>query len=170
MEKLVTSGLVKSIGFCNMDEAQARMIHDGATILPVNHQMEIHPAFSQTELRNVNSSLEMLTSSYCPFGLPTRFSPPEFKGISNHPFLKPLCEQSGFSSNRLLLNWNLDQNNVVIVKSETPRHIEENAKAQKYALSESVRWMLNHFEDKVERIRVLNPVGFKGKPNESYFK
>lgn len=169
MENLVTTGLVRSIGFCNCDASQAKLIHESATIPPVNHQMEVHPGFAQTEMRNINSSLELVTTAYCPFGMPTRFSPPEFKGIANHSFLKPLCEQSGFSPNRLLLNWNLDQNNVVIAKSENPAHIEENSKAQKFALSESVRWMLNHFEDKVERVRVLNPTGFKGLTDQPFF-
>lgn len=169
MEKLVLKGLVRSIGFCNATAKEAKLLVENATIAPAVHQMEVHPGFAQTELRSINTGLDMVTTAYCPFGMPTRFSEKGFVGVAQHPFLKPLCEQTGFSPNRLLLNWNLDQNNAVIVKSEDKKHIEENAKAQKFALSESVRWMLNHFEDKVLQVRVMNPTGFRGIPHESYF-
>ena len=168
MEALVDKGLVRSIGFCNLSSAQAKGLVEHARIAPVSHQIEVHPGLAQTELRSENTGLGLVTTAYCPFGLPTRFSP-NASGVVNHPFLRPLCEQSGFSPHRLLLNWNLDQNNVVVVKSENLKHIEQNAKAQKFALSESVRWMLNHFEDKVEHVRVMNPTGFCGVEGKPFF-
>ena len=151
---------MKSIGLSNCGSSEIEQIISSCEIPPATNQVELHPGMSQSTLRGVHTRLGPVTTSYCPLGMPTRFTPPEFKGVREHPFLKPICDQTGFTPARLLLNWNLDMHNVVVVKATTEKHIVDCSKAQKFALSESVRWMLSHFEDQVERVRVVDPSDF----------
>lgn len=160
MEGLVKKGLVKSIGVSNCGPTDVEHIVSRASVAPVTNQVELHPGLGQSHLRGVHTRLGMVTSSYCPLGMPTRFTPADFKGIRDHDFLRPISEQTGFAPARLLLNWNLDMQNVVVVKATSEKHIVECSKAQKFALSESVRWMLSHFEDQVQQIRVIDPKDF----------
>jgi alcohol dehydrogenase (NADP+) len=167
MTKLVDLGLVKSIGVSNCNASHIKRIADATEEqrhAPVINQVEFHPACYQSDLRNTNGDLGLLTAAYCPLGMPTRFTPPEYTGVAkDDSVLKPLVINTGFSPARLLLNWNLDNGNVVIVKSTNKDHIRDNAKACRYALGDSVRWLLNHYEDQLQKSqRVINPTDFLG--------
>jgi diketogulonate reductase-like aldo/keto reductase len=174
MAKLVDLGLVRSIGLSNCSVQHIERLSECTSErnhAPVINQIEFHPGCYQSELRNANGELGLLTAAYCPLGMPTRFTPPQFRGVAkDEDILKPLIVNSGFSAARLLLNWNLDNGNVVIVKSTVKEHIRDNAKACRYALSDSVRWLLNHYEDQLQKpMRVINPVDFLGGPEPTPF-
>lgn len=167
MTKLVDLGLVKSIGVSNCDAGHIKRIMnitEEQRHAPVINQVEFHPGCYQSELRNTNGDAGVLTAAYCPLGMPTRFTPPGFVGVAKDDHvLTPLVTNSGFSPGRLLLNWNLDNGNVVIVKSTNKEHIRDNSKACRFALGDSVRWLLNHYEDQLQKSqRVINPDDFLG--------
>lgn len=174
MTKLVDLGLVKSIGVSNCNVNHIKQIlacTEDQRHAPVINQIEFHPACYQSDLRNANGDLGLLTAAYCPLGMPTRFTPPDFVGVAkDDAVLKPLTINTGFSAGRLLLNWNLDNGNVVIVKSTNKERIRDNAKACRYALSDSVRWLLNHYEDQLQKpMRVISPDNFLGGPELTPF-
>lgn len=164
MTKLVDKGLVKSIGLSNCNGghvAQIMAVVEKGEHAPVVNQVEYHPGCHQTDLWSMNTQHGLLTAAYCPLGMPTRFTAPDFVGVANDELLKPLTTNTGYSVARVLLNWNLDCGNVVIVKSTKKEHIMDNAKACRFALSDSVRWVLNHYEDQLQKhCRVINPVDF----------
>ena len=167
MCRLVDLGLVRSIGLSNCNVAHVEeimQIVEHQRHAPVVNQIEFHPGCFQSDLWSSNGEHGLHTAAYCPLGMPTRFTPAGFTGIVNDDMMKPLSQNSGFSPARVLLNWNLDNGNIVIVKSTKKEHIEDNAKACRYALSDSVRWVLNHFEDQLEKsMRVIDPVDFTDK-------
>lgn len=141
----------------------------GGLALPVVNQIEFHPACQDTALVKVHKAHDMLTAAYCPLGMPTRTTPPDFKPLVEEEMLKSMSDLTGFSVPRLLLNWNLDQNNVVICKSSKKSHIESNAKAAQFALSDPVRLVLNSFHEKVRACRVMNPTDFTATPGKPFF-
>lgn len=141
----------------------------GDLALPVLNQIEFHPACQDTALVKVHKAHDLLTAAYCPLGMPTRTTPPDFKPLVEEEMLKSMSDLTGFSVPRLLLNWNLDQNNVVICKSSKKAHIESNAKAAQFALSDPVRLVLNSFHEKVRSCRVMNPTDFTATPQKPFF-
>lgn len=165
MELLVGKGLVRSLGVSNFSADDLDCVSRDCKVRPVTNQVEVHPGLKQQELRAVHAKFGITTTAHCPFGMPTRFTVPDFKGIMRHPYFEPLCERTGFSAARLLLNWHLDSRHAVIVKASTEEHIKDNSKAETQMLSMPVRWMLEAFEAK-ESVRVMNPTHFRadGRP------
>lgn len=72
MEKLVESGLVKSIGTSNMTIPKLKLLLRDAKIKPVCNEMELHPHFQQEELFNFCIKNYIQPIAYCPLGSPGR--------------------------------------------------------------------------------------------------
>ncbi|KAH9588864.1 NADP-dependent oxidoreductase domain [Trypanosoma melophagium] len=170
MCELVDKGLVRSIGLSNCVEKHINeVMSDGNLYVPVINQIELHPGLVQRELLNIHGAHHILTAAYSPLGMPSRFTPTEFKGILHDASLQPLSEHSGFTVARILLNWNLDMHNVVIVRSTNKDHIKSNAKASLYALSDPIRMILDRFEERVGTVRTINPTNFN-RSGKSFFE
>lgn len=174
MSGLVKDGLVKNIGLCNCREGEVEGIakaamEEQATEMPVLNQIEYHPGCQDTELVKVHRSHEMLTVSHSPLGMPNRTTNSDFIPLVEEEILKSMSTLTGYSVPRLLLNWNLDLNHVVICKASKKEHIVSNAKAAQFALSDSVRLVLNSFHEKVRSCRVMNPTNFTAVPGKKFF-
>lgn len=169
MSALVDKGLVRSIGLsnCKKDHIAAVMAAEGDELhLPVINQIEVHPGLTNSELTTYQKKMGLVTAAYCPLSMPTRLTPPAYLPLAETETLLKLSEYTGYSPSRILLNWNVDENNVVVVKSTSREHIKSNAKAARFMLEDSVRFVLNGYERSVGKIRVMNPPDFTkdGKP------
>ncbi|EAN88685.1 putative aldo/keto reductase [Trypanosoma cruzi] len=161
MCELVDRNLVRSVGLSNCSEKHINeVMSDGSLYAPVVNQIELHPALVQRDLLNFHGANQIVTAAYSPLGMPSRFTHPDYKGLLSDASLQSISEYSGFSVARLLLNWNLDMHNVVIVRSTNKEHIRSNAKASLYALSDPVRMILDRFQERVGTIRTINPTDF----------
>ncbi|KEG10196.1 aldo-keto reductase [Trypanosoma grayi] len=167
---LVDKGLVRSVGLSNCAEKHINeVMSDGKLYAPVLNQIELHPALVQQDLISVHGANHILTAAYSPLGMPSRFTPPDYKGLLSDETMQPLSEHSGFSVARLLLNWNLDMHNVVIVRSTNKDHIKSNAKASLYALSDPVKMILDRYQEHMGTIRTINPTNFT-RSGKSFFE
>lgn len=167
MSALVEKGLVRSIGLSNCLAPHIQEVLSVAQAhAPVLHQMEFHPSCVDRSLVNATRAEQMLTAAYCPLGQPTRHTPEGFVPLTEDKTLKKLAERSGFTVQRLVLNWNADSSNVVIVKSTNKNHIKSNAKVCRFALDDPTRTFLDAFHHQVRSYRVINPTNFtkSGKP------
>ncbi|KAG5504508.1 hypothetical protein JKF63_04960 [Porcisia hertigi] len=174
MNRLVDCGLVRSIGLANCTAAHLNSLAKAAAAaqlahLPVLNQVEQHPGLIDGDLAGCLGSHDMLMAAYCPLGMPTRHTPPGFQSLLDDSLVQSLSEYSGFSPARVLLNWAVDRNNVVIVKSTNPAHIKSNAKAARFALDDRTRLMLDNYRFLVRSFRVMNPVNFSADGSTPFF-
>lgn len=174
MSQLVDAGLVKSIGLANCTVAHVNALMRDATAaqlahLPVLNQVEHHPGLVDGELLGCLGTHEILTAAYCPLGMPTRGSPPDFLPLVEDPVLQSVSEFSGFSPARILLNWSLDRNNIVLVKATKKEHIKANAKAARFTLDDRTRVVLNSFRVVVRDFRLMNPTHFSADGATPFF-
>ena len=155
--------LVRSLGLSNFGEADIRAVIDSGrcNVAPVCNQIELHPGLPQTRLKSVHAMNRLVTVAYCPLGMPTRFTPPEFTGVARDPFFEFFRERTGFSPARLLLNWSADLGHVLLVKAQSLKHMQENAKTQRFALMEAQRSIFDNYHT-LRPIRVVNPTAFRG--------
>jgi diketogulonate reductase-like aldo/keto reductase len=160
MEGLVGDKLVRSLGVANC-AADELMQLAGVTHCPVTNQVECHPGLQQHLLRAAMHRDGVVMSCYCPLGMPTRFTPPDFAGVAKSVYFSRVAELTGFSPQRLLINWSLDNCNVVLVKSQDPKHIADNAKASTGMLSDAQRKLIQGFETIHGSTRVINPKDFR---------
>ena len=116
--ELQKQGKVRSIGVSNFPEEQLREIIEKTGVVPVIHQIELHPYFSQEALRAVHAEYGIVTEAWSPLG--------NGSDLLQNPVLAEIAERHGATPAQVVLAWHLAKGTVAIPKSVTPSRIEEN--------------------------------------------
>jgi 2,5-diketo-D-gluconate reductase A len=124
-----SEGLLRSAGVSNFTiEHLARCEAETGTAPELN-QVELHPYFSQPELRAWHDEHGVVTESWGPLGL-------RAGGLFDEPAVKAVAEAHGRTPAQVVLRWNLQRGNVVIPKSVTPERIRENWEVLDFTLTD----------------------------------
>lgn len=163
MEKLVSLGLVKSIGVANFT---TMMLHDlltYATITPAMNQIELHPYNSQQSLVDYCHGQGIAVTAYSPTG---RMGVDISKVARLHedPIVEKIAAKHAKSVPQILINWAIERGTIVIPKSVTPARIKENIDVFDFQLDKSDMAELNSLD---KRLRYVDPSDWWGIP---YFK
>ena len=124
--ELKKQGKVRSIGVSNFPQAQLREIIADTSVTPAIHQIELHPYFSQEELRKVHEELGIVTEAWSPLG--------QGGELLNDPVIVEIAGKHGVSPAQVVLAWHLAKGIVAIPKSVTPARIAENFAAANVTL------------------------------------
>lgn len=124
--ELKKQGKVRSIGVSNFPQAQLREIIADTGVTPAIHQIELHPYFSQEELRQVHEELGIVTEAWSPLG--------QGGEILKDPVIVEIAGKHGVSPAQVVLAWHLAKGIVAIPKSVTPARIAENFAAANVTL------------------------------------
>ena len=124
--ELKKQGKVRSIGVSNFPQAQLREIIADTGVTPAIHQIELHPYFSQEELRKVHEELGIVTEAWSPLG--------QGGELLNDPVIVELAGKHGVSPAQVVLAWHLAKGIVAIPKSVTPSRIADNFAAANITL------------------------------------
>ena len=116
--ELQKQGKVRSIGVSNFPEEQLREIIEETGVVPVIHQVELHPYFSQEALRAVHAEYGIATQAWSPLG--------NGSDLLQNPVLAEIAERHDATPAQVVLAWHLAKGTVAIPKSVTPSRIEEN--------------------------------------------
>ena len=124
--ELKKQGKVRSIGVSNFPQAQLREIIADTGVTPAIHQIELHPYFSQEELRKVHEELGIVTEAWSPLG--------QGGELLNDPVIVEIAGKHDVSPAQVVLAWHLAKGIVAIPKSVTPARIAENFAAANVTL------------------------------------
>ena len=124
--ELKKQGKVRSIGVSNFPQAQLREIIADTGVTPAIHQIELHPYFSQEELRQVHEELGIVTEAWSPLG--------QGGELLKDPVIVEIAGKHGISPAQVVLAWHLAKGIVAIPKSVTPARIAENFAAANVTL------------------------------------
>ena len=124
--ELKKQGKVRSIGVSNFPQAQLREIIADTSVTPAIHQIELHPYFSQEELRKVHEELGIVTEAWSPLG--------QGGELLNDPVIVEIAGKHGVSPAQVVLAWHLAKGIVAIPKSVTPSRIADNFAAANITL------------------------------------
>ncbi|MGO1979131.1 aldo/keto reductase [Brachybacterium tyrofermentans] len=124
------SGKATSIGVSNFPKAELEEIIEATGVTPVIHQVETHPTFQQTELREVEGAHEILHQSWSPLGQGS-----ESNDLGD-PVITDIAEAHGVTPAQVVLAWHLAKGFVVIPKSVTPERIISNFASADVTLTE----------------------------------
>ena len=116
--ELQRQGLVRSIGVSNFTEAHLAQIIDDSGVPPVVNQIELHPAFPQQRMREVNERLGIQTESWSPLGK----GQPAFA----EPAVTAAASRLGVTPAQAILRWHLQLGAIPVPKSATPERQREN--------------------------------------------
>jgi 2,5-diketo-D-gluconate reductase A len=127
LERIRSEGRARSIGVSNFTRSTLDRLIAEADVVPVLNQIELHPYFTQEDMRRVNAGHGVLTEAWSPLG--------QGKGLLEEPVLASLGAKYGKSAAQVVLRWHLQLGNVVIPKSVTPSRIRENFDVFDFELS-----------------------------------
>jgi len=136
--ELQKEGKATSIGVSNFPIEQLEEIIAETGVVPVMHQIELHPEFQQAELRAVHADKGIVTEAWSPLG--------QGGDILSNPVITEIAEAHGADSGQVIIAWHLAIGNVVIPKTVTPARIVSNFAAAELTLT----------AEEVERINGLD--------------
>ena len=130
LEKAHKEGKIRAIGLSNFDVAQTQRILDECEVIPAINQVECHPYFPQTELKELLKEHNIALQAWYPLGGRGNDS------IMTESLVQGLAEKHGKSPAQVLLRWHIQQGHIVIPGSKTPSHIAQNIDLFDFALTD----------------------------------
>ena len=129
MERAVKAGKVKSLGLSNFPEAQIKEVVDATEIAPAFVQVEAHPYFPQTALKEYLKPMGTAIMAWYPLGHGD-------KSLVNEEVFTKLAEKYGKSNAQVILRWHTQVGDVVIPGSKNVDHIRDNINIFDFTLTD----------------------------------
>lgn len=130
MEKAVQAGKVHSIGISNFESNNLEDLMAAATIKPAVLQVECHPYWQQTELKNRIADYGTVIESWYPLGHGAT-------DLLNEPIFTQLGQKYGKSNAQIVLRWHIQIGNIVFPKTTNPQHMKDNFDIFDFSLSDA---------------------------------
>ena len=124
---LQRDGLVRSIGVSNFTREHLERIIGETGVTPTVNQIELHPYFPQTHMRQVDADLGIVTESWSPIG--KREAP------FGEPPVTEAASRLGVTPAQVILRWQVQLGHLPIPKSATPSRQVENLKVFDFELT-----------------------------------
>lgn len=134
MERILASGRARAIGVSNFTAAHIERLLAASDTVPAVNQIELHPGFPQTALREDHASHGIVTQAWSPLG--------RGQGLLEHPVVQQLSRAYGRTPAQVVLRWHLDLGHAVIPKSAHPDRLRENLDVHGFTLTDDERHAL----------------------------
>jgi len=115
---LYDDGRVRAIGVSNFTVAHLSRLLDETDVVPAVNQIELHPGFAQTELREFHDAHDIVTESWSPLG--------RGHGLLDQPTVTGIAKRHDRTAAQVVLRWHIQLGLVVIPKSVRAERIREN--------------------------------------------
>ena len=130
IEKAYKDGKVKAIGLSNFPDDRFRKILDECEIVPQVVQVEAHPYFPQTELKEkFLKPNNIALMAWYPLGHGD-------KSLMEEPIFDELAAKYGKSNAQIILRWHVQMGHIIIPGSKNPAHIKDNIDIFDFTLTE----------------------------------
>ncbi|MGW0514326.1 aldo/keto reductase [Streptomyces olivaceoviridis] len=127
IEKLVADGRIRAAGVSNFQPAHLKRLLDGADLVPVVNQIELHPGLQQSELRALHADLGIATEAWSPLAQ---------GAVLGDEAITAIAARHGKSPAQVVLRWHLQLGTIAIPKSVTPARMRENLDVFDFTLSD----------------------------------
>jgi diketogulonate reductase-like aldo/keto reductase len=128
LERLLADGAVRAIGVSNFMPHHLATLLEQTEIVPAVNQIELHPYFTQPDVRRADAEHGILDQAWSPIGGIT-FYPgwgEDRRSVMDDPALQAIAREHGRSAAQVMLRWHLQQGRSAIPKSTKPGRIAEN--------------------------------------------
>jgi diketogulonate reductase-like aldo/keto reductase len=149
LETLLADGRVRAIGVSNFMPHHLQQLLREVDVIPAINQVELHPYFSQPDVRRENAEAGTVTQAWSPIGGITFYPGPwgdERRSVMQDATLAEIAQAHGKSPAQVMLRWHLQEGRSAIPKSTNPGRIAENFAVFDFELS----------EEELERINALD--------------
>jgi len=138
--KLLAEGRVRAIGVSNFSSELLTDLIDRTGVVPHVNQVELHPFFTQVELRKTHARLGIATQAWSPIGGVMRYftdNPEAAASPLSHPVVTGIAARYGKTPAQIILRWHLQHGLCAIPKSVRPERIAENFDVFGFALADA---------------------------------
>ena len=140
----MAEGKVRSVGVSNFNEHHLEDAMETGYEIVMN-QVELHPGFPQTDLRQFCEKHDIAVTAYSPIG----------RGESlEMPLIKELAEKYDKTPGQICINWLLSVDLIAIPKSTKPERIKENFEAQDFTMEQED---IDRISDNTDGHRIIDP-------------
>ncbi|MDO5541506.1 MAG: aldo/keto reductase [Eubacteriales bacterium] len=129
MERAVKAGKVRSLGLSNFSVEQIQEVAAATDRKPAVVQVEAHPYYQQTALKEYLKDMGTLVMAWYPLG----HGDPN---LQNEEVFTELAEKYGKSNVQIILRWHTQVGNIVIPGSKNEAHIKDNINLFDFTLTD----------------------------------
>lgn len=144
LEKLYSEGKVRAIGVCNFTIDQLERLRNETTITPAINQIELHPYFTQTELRRYCTQHGIIVEAYSPLG-------GGGARILDDPVIIKIAAKHNRTSAQIIIRWHMQLGHMAIPKSTKADHIISNFQVFDFTLTNDE---MEHISDLDKGVRI----------------
>jgi 2,5-diketo-D-gluconate reductase A len=117
LEEFARDGRARSIGVSNFQTAHLERLADETDTVPAVNQIEVHPYFTNEEVRAYGRHHGVATEAWSPIAQGQ---------VLDDPVIKRIADAHGKSPAQVVLRWHVQRGDIVFPKSVTPDRIKSN--------------------------------------------
>jgi len=125
LETLLADGRVRAIGVSNFMPGHLENLLQQAKVVPAVNQVEVHPYFTQPQVRAADAAHGVITQAWSPIGGIT-----SYRGTGTSTFDDPaiaaIAAAHAKTPAQVMIRWHLQEGRSAIPKSVRPERIAEN--------------------------------------------
>ena len=117
LEDFYRDGRARSIGVSNFTPHQLRRLAHETDVIPAVNQVEVHPFFTNDEVRAYGAEHGIATEAWSPIAQ---------GGVLEDPTISTIADRVGKSTAQVTLRWHLQLGHIIFPKSVTPERVQAN--------------------------------------------
>jgi 2,5-diketo-D-gluconate reductase A len=126
LEEFYRDGRARSIGVSNFQPHHLRRLHTECEIPPAVDQIEVHPYFTQDDVRAFCGEHQIAVEAWSPIAQ---------GAVLGDPTIDSIARRVGKTPAQVVLRWHIERGDIVFPKSVTPARIRENIDIFDFELS-----------------------------------
>jgi 2,5-diketo-D-gluconate reductase A len=126
LEEFYRDGRARSIGVSNFQPHHLRRLHTECEIPPAVNQIEVHPYFTQDDVRAFCGEHQIAVEGWAPLAR---------GAVASDPTISSIARRVGKTPAQVVLRWHIERGDIVFPKSVTPARIRENIDIFDFELS-----------------------------------
>lgn len=136
LETLLADGRVRAIGVSNFMPDHLETLLDQIGVVPAVNQIEVHPYFTQPDVRRADDERGILTQAWSPMGGITSYRGGG-QSTFDDPVIAAIAAELGKTPAQVMLRWHLQAGRSAIPKSVNPARIAANFDVFGFELTEA---------------------------------
>jgi 2,5-diketo-D-gluconate reductase A len=117
LEEFYRDGRARSIGVSNFQPHHLRRLHTECEIPPAANQIEVHPYFTQDDVRAFCGEHQIAVEGWAPLAR---------GAVADDPTIASIARRVGKTPAQVVLRWHIERGDIIFPKSVTPARIREN--------------------------------------------
>ena len=127
LEEFYRDGRARSIGVSNFTPHQLRHLARETEVVPAVNQVEVHPFFTNDEVRAYGTEHGIATEAWSPIAQ---------GGVLGDPTITRIAERVGKSTAQVTLRWHVQLGHIVFPKSVTRERVQANYEIFDFSLTD----------------------------------